>query len=173
MTTLHETIQTRLPVDDTFAFIADFANAAAWDPGTLTSERIGEGPVGVGSAYALTVNMGGNASSMTYTIEIHEPERRVVLRGEGRNVRARDDIGFQADPSGGTLVDYSAEIQLTGWMRLIQPFLGGAFRRLGDDARTGMTRALEERAAARTDTPRADTPRADQPRADTPRAEKP
>ena len=159
MTTLHETIQTQLPVDDTFAFIADFANSAAWDPGTLTSERIGEGPVGVGAAYALTVKMGGNAAPMTYTIETYEPDRRVVLRGEGKNVSARDDIRFQAVPTGGTLVDYTADIQLTGWMRLLQPFLGGSFRKLGDDARTGMTRALQERAAARTDVPsRTDVP---------------
>ena len=109
--------------------------------------------MGVGAAYALTVKMGGNAAPMTYTIETYELGRRVVLRGQGKNVTARDDIRFQAVPTGGTLVDYTADIQLTGWMRLLQPFLGGAFRKLGDDARTGMTRALEARAGARTKAP--------------------
>ena len=149
MTRLHETIETTLPLADTFAFIADFANAQVWDPGTLASTRIGDGPVGVGATYDLSVKMSGGAAPMTYTIETLEPDRRVVLRGEGERASARDDIRFEATPAGGTRVDYTADIELKGWLRLLQPLLGGAFRKLGDDARTGMTRALAERAAAR------------------------
>lgn len=149
MTRLHETIETTLPLADTFAFIADFANAQVWDPGTLASTRIGDGPVGVGATYDLSVKMSGGAAPMTYTIETFEPDRRVVLRGEGERASARDDIRFEATPAGGTRVDYTADIELKGWLRLLQPLLGGAFRKLGDDARTGMTRALAERAAAR------------------------
>lgn len=148
MTRLHETIETTLPLADTFAFIADFANAQVWDPGTLTSTRIGDGPVGVGAAYDLSVKMGGGAAPMTYVIETYEPDRRVVLRGEGKQATARDDIRFEATADGGTRVDYIADIELKGWMRILQPVLGGAFRKLGDDARIGMTRALAERAAA-------------------------
>lgn len=148
MTRLHETIETTLPLADTFAFIADFANAEVWDPGTLVSKRRGDGPVGVGATYDLTVKMGGGAAPMTYIIETFEPDRRVVLRGEGERATARDDIRFEATDAGGTRVDYTADIELKGWLRLIQPLLGGAFRKLGDDARTGMTRALAELAAS-------------------------
>lgn len=147
MTRLHETVETTLPLADTFAFIADFANAEVWDPGTLTSERVGDGPVGVGAAYDLTVKMGGGAAPMTYTVEAFEQDKRVVLRGEGQRATARDDIRFESTGSGGTRVDYIADIELKGWLRLLQPLLGGAFRKLGDDARTGMTRALADRAA--------------------------
>lgn len=150
MTRLHETIETTLPLAGTFAFIADFANAEVWDPGTLASKRRGDGPVGVGTTYDLTVRMGGGAAPMTYTIETFEPDERVVLRGVGERATARDDIRFESTPSGGTRVDYIADIELKGLIRLLQPVLGGAFRKLGDDARTGMTRALAERAATRT-----------------------
>ncbi|MEO5884216.1 MAG: SRPBCC family protein [Candidatus Limnocylindrales bacterium] len=147
MPRLHETIETTLSPQDTFAFIADFANSATWDPGTVTSERIGAGPVSVGSSYALTVKLGGGTAPMTYTIETLEADRRVVLRGEGTSVTARDDIRFEPTTAGGTRVDYTADIALKGWMRLLQPFLGGTFRKLGEDARDGMTRALAERAS--------------------------
>lgn len=149
MTRLHETIETTLPLADTFAFIADFDNAEVWDPGTLASQRLGDGPVGVGAAYDLSVKMGGGAAPMTYIIETYEPDKRVVLRGDGERATARDDIRFESTASGGTRVDYTADIELKGWLRLLQPLLGGAFRKLGDDARTGMTRALAERAATR------------------------
>jgi carbon monoxide dehydrogenase subunit G len=148
MPRLHETIDTRLPQQDTFDFIADFANSQVWDPGTITSKRIGGTGVGTGTSYALTVKVGRGTAPMVYTIETYEPSTRVVLRGEGNTVTARDDIRFEATADGGTRVDYTADIQLKGWMRLLTPFLGGAFRKLGEDARTGMTAALAERAAA-------------------------
>ena len=47
-----------------------------------------------------------------------------------------------------TVVDYTADIRLRGWMRLIQPFAGGTLERIGRDAATGMTRTLAARAKA-------------------------
>ena len=49
MTRLHETVETALPIEPAFAFIADFANNPAWDPGTAAARRLDSGPVGVGS----------------------------------------------------------------------------------------------------------------------------
>src|SRR5689334_4947922 len=147
MPRLHESVDTTLPVDDTFAFIADFANSPVWDPNTVSSERLDPGPVGVGAKYALTVRQGGRVVPMTYAVTTWEPGRRVVLEGEGSNVRARDEIRFEPT-DGGTRVDYTADIRLTGWMRLVEPFAGGAFKRLATDAADGMRRALGDMAKA-------------------------
>ncbi len=147
MPRLHETINTRLPIDETFAFVADFANNAIWDPNSATSVRIGEGPVGVGARYALSVRQGGKFVPMEYRVTAWEPGLRVVLEGVGPGVRATDDIRFAATPTG-TRVDYTADISLTGLMRLATPFAGGAFAKIAKGAADGMTRALEERAGA-------------------------
>lgn len=148
MPTLRETITTELPPAEAFAFVADFANAPAWDPGTVTSERIGTGPVGVGARYSLGVRMRGKVVPMEYRIESFDPPRRVVLHGSGSGVEARDEITFSAD-SAGSRIDYVAEIHLTGPMRLLEPFLGGVFAKLGRDAHDGMTRALDKLARSR------------------------
>ncbi len=147
MPRLHETVTTRLPLDETFAFVADFANAPAWDPGTATSERLDAGPVGSGARYRLGVRMGGRVAPMEYRIAGWEPPVRVVLRGSGSGVQAVDDIRFAAAPDGGTVVDYTADLRLTGWMRLLAPFAGGAFKRIGAQAAAGMRAALDARAA--------------------------
>jgi carbon monoxide dehydrogenase subunit G len=147
MTRLHETIETSLPIDETFAFIADFANSRHWDPGVAISERIDTGPVGPGARYRLGVRMRGNVAPMEYRITTYEPPRRVVLTGEGSNVSAVDDIRFEPTPTG-TRIDYTADIRLTGWMRLAAPFAGGAFEKIARDALGGMQRALDERAKA-------------------------
>ena len=146
MPRLHEIIETRLPARDAFAFIADFANARLWDPGVATSERIDPGPVGLGARYRLGVRMRGRVAPMEYRITTWEPSGRVVLAGEGSNVAAIDEIRFEPIP-GGTRVDYTADIRLTGPMRLVEPFAGGAFAKLAKDALGGMRRALDELAA--------------------------
>lgn len=147
MTRLHERLTTRLPLDETFAFIADFANSMIWDPGVNTSERIGDAPVGVGARYRLGLTVRGRDAFMEYEITEYEPNRRVVLKGEGSGVSAVDDIRFEA-VDGGTRIEYIADINLTGLLRLAQPFVGGAFDKIAKDAVEGMQRTLDERAGA-------------------------
>jgi carbon monoxide dehydrogenase subunit G len=156
MPILRETIETTLPRDEAFALIADFANAAAWDPGTATSERVDDGPVGVGARYRLGVRMRGRIAPMEYRITTFEAPRRVVLAGSGSGVRAIDDIRFQAT-AGGTRIGYTAEIHLTGLMRLLEPLAGGAFATIAREARDGMQRTLDERARAAATAPSAAT----------------
>jgi hypothetical protein len=147
MTKLHERIETTLPIEETFAFIADFANSSKWDPGVATSERIDAGPVGLGARYRLGIRMRGRVAPMEYRITTFEPTKRVVLTGEGSGVSAVDEIVF-SPAAGGTAIDYTADIRLGGWMRLVQPFVGGTFEKIARDALGGMQQALDDRAAA-------------------------
>lgn len=146
MPILHEQITTTLPIEEAFAFVADFGNSMLWDPGVANSERIAAGPAGLGSRYRLGVRMRGNVVPMEYEITTFEAPSRVVLTGDGSNVRAVDEIDFKALP-GGTRIDYTADIRLKGLLRFAEPFLGGAFAQIGRDALHGMQRALDERAA--------------------------
>ncbi len=147
MTRLRERIETTLPLEQTFDFIADFANSATWDPGVASSERIDAGPLGVGARYRLGVRMRGRVAPMEYRVTTWEPPSRVVLTGEGSNVSAVDEILFEKTASG-TVIDYTADIRLGGWLRLLQPFARGAFKKVAKDALGGMQRALDERATA-------------------------
>lgn len=147
MTKLMEQIETPLAPAAAFAYIADFANAVHWDPGVAGSERINDGPVEVGARYRLDVRLGGRIVPMEYRISVFEPSSRVVLVGRGSGVSAVDEIRFK--PAGtGTRIDYTADIRLGGILRLVQPFLGGQFARLGREALDGMQRTLDARAQA-------------------------
>ena len=141
--TLKEVVQTTLPLEQAFAYIADFANTALWDPGTVDSKSVDGGVPKVGSRYALSVRVGGRVAPMEYQITALEPNERVVLAGHGSNVQAVDDIRFTSS-EGGTRVDYTADIQLTGLWRLIGPFAGRAFDKIGREARQGMQQALDQ-----------------------------
>ena len=146
MTSVHEQVSTTLSPDATFDYIADFQSAAQWDPGVAHARRLDAGPLRVGSTYELGIRMGSRVVPMTYRITLLERPTRVVLEGEGSNVSATDDIRFLRVPDG-TTVDYTADIRLDGWLRLIRPFVGGRIAKIGRDAAAGMTRTLAARAA--------------------------
>ncbi len=146
MTVLHQTIETPLSIGPAFDYVADFANAQEWDPGVASSVRVDDGPVAVGARYRLDVTFNGRSLPMTYTVAELERGRRIVLRGVGSRISAVDRIDFASTPTGGTRIDYEADLRLGGILRLAQPFLGRAFDGIGKRALAGMQRELDRRA---------------------------
>jgi carbon monoxide dehydrogenase subunit G len=149
MTRLHEEIETPLSLDVAFPFVADFANSSLWDPGVGSSEPLDRGPLAVGARYRLMVRMGGRFAPMEYRVSALEPMSRVVLTGSGSGVSAVDEIRFERSGTG-THIDYTADIRLGGLLRLVQPLLGGSFRKIAKDALAGMEKTLGEMAARET-----------------------
>lgn len=147
MTRLKERIRTRLSIEEAFSYLADFANSQEWDPGVAHARRLDDGPVGVGARYELGVRKGDRVVPMEYRITTYEPPHRVVLVGSGSGVEATDEIRFERQ-GGETVVDYTADINLTGLLRLVQPFIGGTFRTIAENAAGGISRTLASRAAA-------------------------
>ena len=131
MARLHETLETALPIERAFAFVADFSNADRWDPGVAWSKAVSGATPAVGVEYELGVRMGGRVAPMSYRITLLKPAERVVLGGRGSNVAAVDDIRFER----------------TGWLRLAAPFARGSFAAIARNARDGMQRTLDALAA--------------------------
>jgi carbon monoxide dehydrogenase subunit G len=142
MVRLHGTITTAQPIDDAFAFVADFGNLARWDPGISASERIDDGPLRVGSRFRVVSEFGRSAIPMEYTITEMEAPKRVVLEGAGSSIAAVDVITFEPTLDGGTNITYQADLSLQGPMRFLEFLFRPAFYRLGKRAMEGMEHAL-------------------------------
>lgn len=143
MPVIERSVTTGLAPDDAYDYVADFANIDEWDPGVIASHPVHDGPPQIGSAYALQMRYGRAEMRMTYRVTEMDRPRVVVLRGEGERARAADRIAFEPVP-GGTRIDYRAEIEMKGLLRLVQPFLGGLMRRIGDGAAEGLSDRLAE-----------------------------
>jgi NAD(P)-dependent dehydrogenase (short-subunit alcohol dehydrogenase family)/carbon monoxide dehydrogenase subunit G len=143
MITLRETIEVPRPVDDVFAYVSNFANAAQWDPGVAESTKTSPGRVGVGTVFSLSVRFGPRSIPMAYVIRVYEPPSRVVLEGTGDSVHALDDIAFAATPRG-TRIIYTADITLRGAVGMLEPWLNGALDRVGKNAVRGLQGALTD-----------------------------
>lgn len=129
------------PPDEAFRYVADFANLPEWDPSIASANKLGEAPVGEGTAFEVVATFRGRAVPMEYRITVHDPPRRVVLAGEGATVAAVDDIRF-APEAGGTRITYQANLTLRGAARWAGPLLRPAFRRLAAKSMQGLETAL-------------------------------
>jgi hypothetical protein len=150
MAQLIEKIETRLGREEAFEYIADFANQAEWDPNTVTSRRVDEADLGVGSRFALEVKAGPKVLPMEYRITQFDPPNRFVLIGEGSGVWTEDRISFVETPQG-TRIEYDVELRVSGVLSLLQPLLGRYLRGLAAGIHEGMKRELDALAAAGTE----------------------
>jgi hypothetical protein len=135
------TIQSTLPAAEAFAYMADFANARLWDPSVSEARRVGDGPLGLGSAFDLVARFGGRDVPLRYAIVEYDLARRVVLEAQGRGFVSRDTITVEARDAGSS-VHYDASLAFGGAGRLLDPIMQLIFGRVGARATAGMQSAL-------------------------------
>ncbi len=124
-------------IDATFAYLADFANAAEWDPGIVEARRLTPAPTAVGSRFEVIALFRGKRQRFEYVVTDFEEAQRIVLRGEGEKAIS-DDVISVAASGHRTHVAYEADLRLKGLYRVAEPFLGSTFERMGDAALDGL-----------------------------------
>jgi hypothetical protein len=134
-------IESVLPPDEAFAYMADFSNARVWDPGVSRAERLDEGPIRVGSAFDVVARFAGRDVQLRYEIVEHAAPSRVVLEARRPGFVSRDTITVTAAEHG-CVVRYDALLEFAGLRRLFDPMMQRMFNGVGADAEAGMREAL-------------------------------
>ena len=139
---LNKTVIVDKPLDAVFKYLSDFTTTTEWDPGTVTTvHQHGDG--GVGTTYLNTSTFLGRKTHLTYVVREFIPGQRIQLRGANKTVIAVDTMTFRSIDAG-TEVTYTAEFTFKAPVRLLVPLFKPAFRRLGQQAQTGMREALNQ-----------------------------
>jgi carbon monoxide dehydrogenase subunit G len=129
--------------EELFAYLADFSNAAEWDPGVAAAERLGgEGQVALGDEFRVMVRAVRGETPLIYRVTAIERPSSVTFRAESGLLVSLDTITFDRR-GGGTRVRYDADLRLKGPLGLADPLLRVVFSRIGDRAREGLCRALD------------------------------
>lgn len=123
---------------ETFAYLADFRNAAEWDPGVASAELVAGAVPGPDAVYEVEAS----GSMLRYETEVHEPPTTACFRGRNRWVTSVDTITVAPTDDGGSLVTYDADLTLNGPLRIFDLALGLAFRPIGDRAAKGLEATL-------------------------------
>lgn len=130
------------PQPEAFEYTADFSNIEDWDPGVVASRKVTEGPIGLGTRFALEVKFGAGTTPMIYEITVYQPDHRVVLVGDGEKLHAVDEITF-ASQDNMTVIDYAADLTFRNLFRFIRPLMRPILEKVGKDALDGLARALD------------------------------
>jgi len=135
-------VGTPRPRAEVFAYLSDFSTTRDWDPGVVEAERLDDGPVALGTRFRVVARFLGRETELTYAVVDICPGELVTLRGENATVVSLDTMTFADGWTGGTVVDYEADLALKGPLRVLDPLLALAFRRVGDRALAGLRAAL-------------------------------
>ena len=134
-------IESPLPPEEAFAFMADFSNARVWDRSVSRAERLEAGPIGMGSRFDLVARFAGRDVQLRYEIVEYDAPRRVVLAARRPGFVSRDTISV-APADHGSVVRYDALLAFSGLRRLFDPVMQRIFDRVGAGAERGMRKAL-------------------------------
>jgi NAD(P)-dependent dehydrogenase (short-subunit alcohol dehydrogenase family) len=136
------TVISERSAEETFDYMAEFSNAAEWDPGVAGAERLDDGPVGLGSVFRLGVRIGSRVTPLDYRVVAYDRPHRVVLLGESDTIRSEDTVTVVPRPEGGSILTYDADLRLLGPLTLFNPLLPLPFRRIGDRGLGGLRGVL-------------------------------
>lgn len=149
MSTVSRTFSVDASPEIVIAYLADFAHAEQWDPGTVRCVRNDDGPVRVGCSWQNTSKIAGISTELTYTLEQLTDERIVLV---GRNDTATSTEMIDVVTSGtGSSITYTNEVQFKGAAKLAVPLAKLVFEKLGNDTKkqlTGTLNALQARPLA-------------------------
>ncbi len=139
---LRKEIEVGRSVADVFGYVADFSNAAEWDPGIAEATKITDGPVRTGSEFDVVALFRGKRHRFHYVVTDFEQERRIVLTGNGHRAQSVDEISFEPAEDGSRII-YIVDFQLKGIYRPAGPLLLPVLSRMGDHALAGLKAVLD------------------------------
>jgi hypothetical protein len=135
-------VDTPMPADEAFTFMADLRNFAEWDPGVTAVEQVEGDGAGEDGVFDVTVKGVPKDLVLRYHTTDFDPSTRVVARAESKLLTSLDTITI-APNDDGSIVTYDAELMLNGPLELADPVVKLIFRRIGDRAATGLIKALD------------------------------
>jgi carbon monoxide dehydrogenase subunit G len=119
MASFENTVTIRRPVEDVFAFLADFENVPAWNYAIVETRKVSPGPVRVGTTYRQTRSV-PRRSEEGFEVTVFEPASRLEVQGEIGPFRAR--VRYALEPTGsGTRLTNAVELGSSGLLRLVAP----------------------------------------------------
>ena len=81
MATFENTVMIRRPIEDVFAFLADFENIPRWNYAIVETRKMSQGPVGVGTIYQ-QVRSVPSRSEEHFEVTAYNSPRQLEIRGQ-------------------------------------------------------------------------------------------
>ncbi len=140
MSSVSRSFSVDVPPEVVVPYLADFAHAEQWDPGTVRCVRNDDGPVRVGSSWHNTSKIVGLSTELTYTLKELTADR-IVLVGINDTATSIENIEVSASGAGSSIT-YTNDLQFNGVARLVTPLAKVIFEKLGNDTERQLVKTL-------------------------------
>lgn len=139
-------IQIDRPVEDVYAYATTVDTLPQWLGAVVEVEQLTDGPLGVGTRIRAGGKMLGRRLVTFVEVTAFDPGARFAFTGVTGPFKAHNNYTFES-VAGGTKVTDAAEIELSGPLRLIDPFVGPMVRRQFEANLAALKDRLEAQAA--------------------------
>jgi hypothetical protein len=130
------------PVALVFDYVADQRNEPIYNPRMLRSEKITDGPIGVGTRFRATTRSGRRVVEMLIEITEYNRPRRLGSRTTMSSVDVNGGSTFEP-VDGATRMSWSWEVSPRGLLRLLGPLIARQGRRQEQTIWTRLKAQLE------------------------------
>ena len=130
------------PVALVFDYVADQHNEPIYNPRMLRSEKITDGPIGVGTRFRATARSGRRVVEMLIAITQYDRPRRLGSRTTMSSVDVNGGLTFEP-VDGATRMSWSWEVSPRGPLRLLGPLVAHLGRRQEQTIWSGLRTQLE------------------------------
>ena len=116
------------PVEEVFDFVVDERNEPLYNPELLRSEKLTDGPIGVGTKFRASHRQGKGTVEMAVEVTGCDRPRRMASRTTMPWSEINGELTFE--PVGtSTRMRWDWEVRLKGYMRALTPLVGFVGRR--------------------------------------------
>jgi uncharacterized protein YndB with AHSA1/START domain len=117
-----ESITIGRPIGEVFSVLTEVERTGTWFPGNVEEHWTSPPPHGVGSTRRAIVTMMGRRSENDAVVVAHDPPNLAAMQGLSPRAPFLATLRF-ASEDGGTRVDVSIELPISGWMRMFDPLV--------------------------------------------------
>lgn len=135
-------IEINRSVEEVFDLVADQRNEPVYNPDMVSSQKLTDGPVGVGTRFAATSRSFAKPVSMIIELTVFERPHRLGSRTHTEGMVLDGGVTFE-EIAAGTRMSWAWTIHPTGLMRLLTPVLAVMGRRNERRIWAGLKRYLE------------------------------
>ncbi len=145
MPTLVTSIDIEAPADEVFDYASDLHNELEWGPALVRVERVGEGPIGVGSTF-LAQWKGSGLVEIEY-VRFERPRHWTAL---GRNSRVDTNLSGEVVALGVDRCRFIASMEIVphGFVKLLTPLLLRAMQKTERKNLAALKAAIERKRGA-------------------------
>lgn len=122
MAQIKNSITINRPIEQVFAFVADYRNNVKWQTGVIAAEFTSPAPVGVSTTFKYDAEIMGRKMETTGELTTYDPPRKIAWKSTSGPFPMFGSTTFES-VDGWTLVTDTIEAEPGGFFKLAEPLL--------------------------------------------------